>query len=869
MRDVRPLRLVGVAPLLQTKLLVPRRLSGLVSRPRIHAFLDQGQQVALTLVTAPAGFGKTTAVAEWIRARGIPAAWLSLDASDNDPVRFWRYVVASIAGLRPGFAGGFSAVLDASTNPPWETGLSVLIEDLAGLAHGVTLVLDDYHLIDEPTVHEGISFLLRYAPLQLHLVVVGRTEPPVPQLPRLWAAGRVVQMTELDLRFVAGEQEVFCRQCDIQLSAAELEQLDARTGGWAAGMQMFVLSLRADSDRAGAIDRFQGSDRRLSDYFMEEVFDDLPEAEREFLLLTSVLGRLSGPLCNWLTGREDGSAILVRLARRNAFLACVDETEGWYVCHQLYAEFLRGLLAQRHPGLAADLQRSAAQWCETRGYLTEAVEYYLRGGHHDQAVRLIEQLAVELLGRGETATLVRWLRAVPSGLLDARPHLAIMLAWAAVAGGRLTEVEFWLAAAVPQNVVPPGQDATGNLELDRAMLKMILAVGRLDLPTVLHWLAEAGRGQGEVSVLAQGLAFETSEPSLVGSPWGWYGHLHHVQQSLERGVYIALKGLGSPTAQRGYTFVLLGEVLYEWNRLDDALRSVAQGLEEAERTGDAVSLVPAFFTLARIHLARGDFEAALAVTQQAEKEVRQLGRQAWLPVVAALRARLHLAGGDLAAVDAWQERSRLDVYDRLSAARVYEHITLARVLLARNRGEEAVLFLERLLAFAENEQRLPGTIETANLLALALHAVGRTQRGLEILRDNLRRGRENGYLRIFVDEGAPLQSLLRRLGRLASPERGVEAEYVRALSALMRQAPLRGSLGLVRAAPATAIDALTTRELAVLRLLAAGLDNHAIALELMIAPATVKVHLNHMYAKLNVTGRRQAVQRAEQLGLLR
>ena len=868
LRDGVPFSRSGYLPLLQTKLTVPRQLLSLVARPRIYNRLDQGLQVPLILVRAPAGFGKTTAVAEWIHARGVPAAWLSLDARDNDPARFWGYAVAAFSELEPRLGGGPA---HSTASLLWEAGLPSLIDALAGLTFDHVLVVDDYHLIEEPLVHDILSFLLRYASPNTHLVIVSRTEPPLPQLPRLRAEGRVVDLAERDLRFFAEEQTAFWRQRGIELSGAEAESLDARIGGWAAGMQMVTLSLLEGGDRVQAIERLRGSDRRLADYFFWEVFDSLPEEEQEFLLQTSILGRFCGSLCDAVTGRGDASAVLADLARKNAFLTCLDDTGNWYAYHHLFAEFLQDIFAQRHPGMAADMQRRAAQWCEANGYMAEAVEYYLMGGHHPEAIRLIEGLAVEMLGRGETATLVRWIGAVPSHALDGRPRLAVMLAWVAVAAGRLDEVETWLAHAETSlhAAAVSGSDA-GSPDLDIAMVRMILAVRRLDVSGAVHWLEEAGRMQGGVSMLASGLGFETKEPSLLGSPWGWYGHLRHVQESLERGDYLRLKDLGAAAAQRGYAAAMLAEMLYEWNRLDEAQHSVLAAMEAADLVGESDSLVVALFTLARIQRARGDLQAALAVATQAEKKVRDLHRPEWLPALAALRARINLASGNLQDVQVWRNGCRLDVYDRLSASRAYEHLTLARVLLAQGGGEEAVFFLERLLGFAEREERLAGRIEAANLLALALHAVGRTQAGLELLRTSLALGRENAYLRIFVDEGAPLQALLRRLGRLPNGNQpDGETEQVRMLMSLMRGSPMRRYPGPPEVAASAAVEPLTAREMAVLRLLAAGMDNRGIAEKMGVAIATVKAHLNHVYMKLGVTGRQEALVRAERLGLLR
>lgn len=859
------------APLLRTKLLVPQTLTDLVSRPRIHGYLDRGLHRKLTLITATAGFGKTTAISEWLRRRDLKIAWVSLDPGDNDSFRFWSYVAAALAGLEPGAATELAALRRSAASRPSEASLSRLIDVLATISFDFSLVLDDYHVITEPLVHESLSFFLRYAPAHLHLILAGRTEPPL-QLSRLRAAGQVVDLSEQDLGFILEETSAFYRQRHIELSRDELEKLAERTGGWAACMQLIAFSLQEGGDKTAVIGCLRGSDRHLSGYFMEEVFGGLPVGVQEFLLQTSLLGRLSGPLCDAVTGREDGGPTLAKAARQYGFLIGLDEAGGWYMYHQLFAEFLRDLLRSRHPAAISTLYLRAARWCQENGLSAEAVDYYLQGESYEQAVELIQDLAGPMLGRGETATLLRWLQNVPGRLLESRPRLALVLAWAAVSAGRMDEVERWLEIATvghPANGYTGGE-APSHLNLDAAMLRMIVAVRRMDIPTGRYWLDLAAQSPGGVSLLAKGLAFSSLEPSLLGGLLGWSGNLKLIEQSIDNGGYRKLRHLVPAEAHRGYIPVLQGEARYEWNQLDAAVHVLAEGIEEAEGTADLGSLVPAFFTLAKIHVARGDLVSALAVANEAEKRARHLGRPEWLPVVAALRTRLNLLGGHNQAVDDWLAGCRLDVYDRPSAARAYEQVTLARVLLAQGRGEENLLFLERLLNFAEKQERLPNILEISNLLALAYHAVGRTKAGLQILEQNLRRGRKYGYFRLFVDEGAPLLALLKRFSLPAYRERlEDEASYLAQLATALRASPQPRFPGTARLTSAPLVDRLTDRELAVVRLLAAGLDNRSIAAELAIALTTLKSHLRNSYAKLGVSKRQEAVERAERLGLLR
>lgn len=850
-------------PLLQTKMLVPQAVAGLVPRPRIHARLDEGLQGKLTLVTAPAGFGKTTAIAQWVRERELPAAWLSLDAGDNDPVRFWSYVTAALRRLDSGLGAATAAMIQTSGSPAWETALSLLIDEMEHLTFDAALVLDDYHGISEPLIHETVSFLVRYAPPHLHPVIAGRNEPPL-SLARLRAGGKVAELTARELGFADEEAFAFYTQRDIRLTREEAGRLAERTGGWAAGLQMAAVSLREAGNQATVIDHFGGGDRFLAGYFLEEIFSRFEPDVRDFLLQTSILNRLSGPLADAVTGRSDGGAVLAAVVRNCGLMDRLDQ--DWYVHHQLFAEFLRSLLMERDPKQVGDLYGRAARWCSTGGLLQEAVDYHLQGKHYDQAATLASRLVSDMMGRGETATLFRWLAALPRSELDRRPDLCVAQAWASAAAGRVGEAEQWLGQA---DAICRGSGEDGACDTmtgaTRSVLEAVLAVKRSDVPGVLRWLAQASQAGDQLSVQTLIRILQPLEPSLLGSVLGGFGRLKAKAQAMESGVHLKFRALVDPADHPGFTLVANAEALYEWNRIDAAVRSLLEGIEEAQRTGEDGALVPALFTLARIHVARGNLTAALAVAAEGEKSVRRLRRPQWLPALAALGARLHLTAGDASAVEGWLAQSRLDVYDRLSAARAYEHTTLARVLVARGGQQEALLLLERLLVFAEKEQRLPSIIEISNLMAIAWEAIGRTAEALDMLRRSLALGRENAYLRSFVDEGAPMLSLLRRLARNRAEQ---ESDFIRQLISLLRASPILGYPGLQAVPAARLTEPLTAKELAVLRLAAQGLERRSIAREMSIGEETVKTHLTGIYGKLGAEGRRDAVRRAKELGIL-
>src|SRR6266699_209922 len=421
--------------LLATKLHVPGARPGLVARPRLAEALGEGLARGMVLVCAPAGFGKTALLADWVRSGNRRVAWLSLDAGDNDPVRFWRHVLAALDRARPGIGERVPALLGP---PPssFEGLVTALINELAAQPgeDEIVLVLDDYHLVDAQQVHASLAFLLEHLPPGLRLVVASRSDPPLP-LARLRAGGQLAELRAGELRFTAEEAAVLLREgTGADLPGAAAAALAARTEGWAAGLQLAALSLRGQADPAGFVAAFSGSHRYVLDYLAGEVLDRQPEEVRAFLLQTSVLERLSGELCDAVTGRTDGQAMLEQVERANLFLVPLDEVRGWWRYHHLFADLLRARLKQQQPGRVAALHHNAAAWCEEHGLADDAVRHALAAGDTTWAARLIERHFDETFWPGERATVQRWLAALPAELADTRPRLCLVRAVLALAG---------------------------------------------------------------------------------------------------------------------------------------------------------------------------------------------------------------------------------------------------------------------------------------------------------------------------------------------------------------------------------------------------------------------------------------------------
>src|SRR5215211_6760037 len=433
--------------LLATKLHIPRTRPGFVARPRLVDRLAPAQAGELTLVCAPAGFGKTALLADWARRDPRPVAWLSLDDADNDPARFWRHLAAALETVCPGVADRVAALLQGLQPTSFEAVVTTLVNELAGVTGEVVLLLDDYHLIQAPQVHQSMELLLAHLPSQLRLVLASRADPPLP-LARLRARGQLAELRERDLRFSPEETAELLRTAvGSELPEAAVVALADRTEGWVAGLQLAALSLQGRINPAAFIDGFSGSHRYVLDYLTEEVLDGQPDHLVRFLLETSILERLCGPLCDAVTGRADSQALLEQVERANLFLVPLDEVRGWWRYHHLFADLLRARLAQEQPERVPELHASAAAWCEAHGLVDDAVRHALAAGEPSWVARLIEQHTDAMLWRFEHATVRRWLEALPAELVGSRPRLCLAQAYGALLSGRLEAVEPRLADA--------------------------------------------------------------------------------------------------------------------------------------------------------------------------------------------------------------------------------------------------------------------------------------------------------------------------------------------------------------------------------------------------------------------------------------
>ena len=907
--------------LLATKLYVPGTQPGFVARPRLIERLDEGLARGLLLVCAPAGFGKTSLLADWARRSGLPVAWLSLDEGDNDPARFWRHVVAALDRARPGIAEQVAPLLGPPAPASFEGLVTALINQLATQPDGgeVVLVLDDYHLIDAPPVHASLGFLLEHLPPGLHLVLTSRVDPPF-GLARLRARGQLAELRDADLRFTPEEAaDLLHGAVGPDLPEAAVAALAARTEGWVAGLQLAGLSLRGQPDVAAFVASFSGSHRFVLDYLAEEVLERQPEPVRGFLLETSVLERLSGALCDAVTGRTDSQRLLEGIERANLFLVPLDAVRGWWRYHQLFADLLRARLQQQQPERVPQLHRAAAAWSEAHGLADDAVRHALAAGDAVWAAQLVERHADELLLRGEGATVQQWLAALPAELVGSRPRLLLARTRLALLSGRVEGVDELLDAAeraFTEAADEPYEPSAGRaasllanvpatMALDRAYLAELRGDAERALALASRALAELGEDEWMLQSNASGylgvaewqrgrLAEAERRLSSTIAQWlragqrqlavrGWH-HLGQVQRAQGRldaalGTYRQALEVAAPPGQpalpdAGMAQVGMAEVAYQRGELDAALEHVTEGIARCRQVVYTPPLATGLATLAWIRQVQGDPAGALEAIDEAEGVAPSPGVATLLNPAPALRARLLLARGELAAAARWTRRRGLGADDQPSYPREPEYLVLARVLLAQDRPDQALALLERLHTAATAQRRLGSLIEIQALRALALAGSGDEPGALAALTEALTLACPQGYVRVFADEGAPMGALLGRLvaaHRTEQPAaRGVPldclARVLRAFDATHTVAHAgRG----VEGAVAGLIEALTDRELEVLGLLAAGRSNQGIAQELVVSLDTVKKHVSHVLDKLGAANRTEAVARARELGLIR
>ena len=900
-------------PILSTKLYIPMPRTNVVLRPRLIERLNAGLDRKLTLISVSAGFGKTTLVSEWVAACERPIAWLSLDEGDNDTTRFFTHLVAALKTIEENIGESVVSSLNSTQQPSTESILTVLLNEITTIPYKFVLVLDDYHVIDSERIDDGLNFLLEHLPPQMHLVISTREDPQF-HIGRLRARGHLTELRATDLRFTPSEAAAFLNQVmDLDLSTDEITALETRTEGWITGLQLAALSMQGRKDIPAFIRAFAGDNRYVLDYLVEEVLQRQPDHVRSFLLQTSILNRLNGPLCDAVTGQNEGNTMLETLLRGNFFVVPLDDSRHWYRYHHLFAEVLFAHLREEQPDLVTTLHRRASTWYKQHGSVADAIRHALAAEDFARAADLVELAWPEMRRSKQDATVLRWMKALPQELFHFRPVLSVEYAWALLAcgeleavEGRLQSAERWLEtttdirerreAPLAEMVVMdeeefrglPGTiavmraalaqvsgDVTGAIKYAQQVLDLVPEDDHLrrGAATALLGLTSWTNGDLETAyrMFAGGMVSVQQGGNISDVIGGTIaladiriaqGRLRQAMSIYERGLQLAMKQ-GNPVL-RGMAdmYVGMSELYYEHNDLHEATQYLLKSKEQGEQTGFQQNGYRWHVAMARIREAQGDLDDALDLLHKAEN----LYMSDFFPnvrPVAALKARVWVAQGRLDKALDWAREQGLTVEDDLYYLREFEHITLARVLLARYKSDrqdpsifEALGLLERLLQAAEEDGRMGSAIEILILQALTLYLKGNLPAALVPLERVLTLAEPEGYVRIFLDEGKPMAALLE-----AAAKHGIALNYVRSLLTTFGVDESKTPTKQVMSEP------LSERELEVLRLLRTDLSGPDIARELIVSLNTFRTHTKNIYSKLEVNNRRAAVRRAEELDL--
>jgi LuxR family transcriptional regulator, maltose regulon positive regulatory protein len=899
-------------PILATKLYIPPPRPKAVLRAHLIKRLNEGLPKKLTLISAPAGFGKTTLVSEWVTGCGRPVAWLSLDKADNDPARFLAYLIAALQtlalskaeGIAPPIGQGVLGMLQVPQPPPAEALLTSLLNEITAIPDKFSLVLDDYHVIEAQPVDAALTFLLEHLPPQMHLVIVTREDPPLP-LARLRASGQLTELRAADLRFTPAEAAEFLTQVmGLPLSAKDLAALEARTEGWIAGLQLAAISMQGHPDPARFIQAFTGSHHFVMDYLVEEVLHQQPESIQTFLLRTSILNRLCGPLCDavLLTPAPSGQETLSYLERTNLFLIPLDNERRWYRYHHLFADLLRQRLNQsaatteEAESRVNDLHIRASQWYEDNGLEIEAFHHAAAANDIERAERLIEGEGIPRYFRGAVMAILDWLGSLPKAVLDARPALWWRYASLLLINGHTTGVEEKLQAAEAALPGAEANDETRKLIGRIAAARAVLALTRYQVETMLAqsrraleylpphnptranvtWVqgmayffagdrAAAHRALMEAISLSQacGDMFTTILATIgLGGVQEAENQLTLAAETYRRVLQVAGD---QPLQIINEVHLGLARILYEWNDLAAAHHHGEQSLHLArqyDRVIDRFIICEVF--LARLKLAQGDVEGAAALLAKADQSARQQNFVYRIPEVAAAQVQTLLRQGNLAAAAELAQAHNLP-------------ISQARVHLARGETSTALAILEPVRQQMEARAWQAERLQVMVLQAIVYQAQGETDQALLLLGDALGLAEPGGLIRLFVDEGKPMQLLLVDFKLWIEKETRDQGHsltsYVdRLLTAFAQPATRlqsqRDFQSKIHNQKPTLAEPLSQRELEILQLIAQGLSNHEISQRLFLAVDTVKGHNQKIFGKLQVQRRTEAVARARELGLL-
>jgi len=891
-------------PLLTTKLYIPTPRRILVARPRLIETLNGGQDGKLTLISAPAGFGKTTLLAEWIGTNNKLFAWLSLDDGDNNLKRFFTYLIAALQQIDESIGEALLPILEATDDPPVEPMVTLLINNIASIEKEFSFVLDDYHLISNEEIHNAISFLLERLPPNAHIVISGRVDPPI-TISRLRARDQMIEIRPHDLRFIESEGRIFLNDVsDLDLSPEDIAALLSRTEGWITGLKLAALSMQGRKDKQEFVATFSGSHHYIIDYLVDEVVALQSDEVRSFLYKTSILDRFCAPLSDAVLEISDSRGIIRDIDEANLFLIPLDDERRWYRYHHLFAEFLIQRLQEREPKDIPELHRRASEWFENDGLIVEAVNHSLVGEDYERAAQLVENIGPDMMMRSEFDQLEKWLDAMPKELVENWPWLCIIRAWMYDRWAQFDLGENYLMhaeAVVDRHASSNPDEAEKIIRGQIAAIRALYAIKKGQIPQSIEYSNQAldylpegyfNRGvayyplgwakctQGDLSgaiqefqegrrtsmaagnqILAQVITMDIGVAQIL------QGHLHQAAETLREAIQFKYEKSEIKIPYAGPASVNLADILLEWNELDAAMSHLQEALKISIPAKLMDTIAIGYASLARVYLAQGDLEGAVQVCEKAESMVRDIPdlEPDTKTKIIGSRVWLLLAQNKLTEAARFAHDKGLSADAEINYFIEFKHIIFARILIyigRENSARQELMDAHSILARTIEPAKLVGyisqMIEVLVLQALAFDAQGKHDQALNSLEESLSLAEPEGYIRTFLDEGEPMRDLLRQ-----AYSREIHPNYVHKLLAAFEPHKTRQ-----KSTTQMLVEPLTERELDVLVLLRTELTGPEIAQELSVSLNTMRTHTKNIYAKLGVNNRRTAVRQAKELNLI-
>jgi len=898
-------------PISATKHYVPTSHTDLVERLQLFQLLESGSKGKLTLISAPAGFGKTTLLSKWLGDTERAAAWISLDKNDNNVTGFFTNFIFGIKRISPDFGDQLLMMLQAPQPPENEIFLSMLLNEIMDTMEPFTLVLDDYHFIELENIHQALAYLLANLPSNMRVIISCRADPPLP-LGRLRANGELAEIRADDLRFSVEETSLFFKQTMLlQLSGEAIALLEERTEGWIAGLHLAGLSMAGKDSPDEFVQEFSGSHQYVIDYLVEEVLNQQTAEYTDFLLSTSILDQFNASLCNTLTQNTDSQTILNQLVEKNLFIISLDNQQQWYRYHHLFADLLRKRINNLAPDKSDELNRKASRWYEKQGMIDDAIQHALNAKDYQKAAELVEIYSKDWVKHSQFEKLTHWLSAFPDEIRQARPHLEMVYGWSnalfnkfdiAAPAFQIAEDGFHKASSSParlqelnldtekKQALLLGQIATGRASIARATGDLAGSIELLH--TALDIFPESEENERSVAYLFLGYAFwmsgkitkaldmfdKANSEGLAGdnlltvqSAIDASGKLLFENGSLHQGMKLHQQAIaiakryaetsGIESSNVGLAHNGMAKIYYEWNDLDQALMHATYGVQVFETWGVTENLLDSYSILWRIKYAQGDAPNALLIAEKAATLVNQPGVADWLQAraitdQASLWIYLSKAQAEhIPAASRWVKTANLSYEDEFTYFQEADYIALARFFLYQDRTREMLVIVARLLKGLEDSDRTGKIIEVLILRALAAQKENNLDQAIEVLLSAVTLAKQENMIRTFINEGEALQTLL-ELALKAMSDSDFVTKLLNIFKATNQQ---QGSL----------IENLSARELEVLHLMAEGFTAPEIGDRLILSLNTIKTHIKNIYSKLGVNKRSSALIAGRELNLIK